>query len=181
MPCNCMASITLYKQSRKLSGNILKLWKMAKLVIKAFLTIVVLMVAVTTADETQCVSNYQKLERIFTKSDENYGNLSEAFFTTNRINSHYVIVNYRIIQCDNEWERNSNFTGCATVGTEHWIWSYSIVHILFHPYSLNYLSFWYDNTEDRMGAVTLTLPVLCLNQKDRLLSRLTQLVSVKLP
>ena len=154
---------------------------MAKLVIKVFLTIVVLMVAVTTADETQCVSNYQKLERIFTKSDENYGNLSEAFFTTNRINSHYVIVNYRIIQCDNEWERNSNFTGCATVGTEHWIWSYSIVHILFHPYSLNYLSFWYDDTEDRMSAVTLTLPVLCLNQKDRLLSRLTQLVSVKTP
>lgn len=154
---------------------------MAKLVIKAFLTIIVLMVAVTTADETQCVSNYQKLERIFTESDENYGNLSEAFFTTNRINSHYVIVNYRILQCDNGWKRNSNFTGCVTVSIEHWIWSYSMVHILFHPHSLNYLSFWYDDTEDRMGDVTLMLPVLCLNQKDRLLSRLTQLVSVRTP
>lgn len=141
--------------------------------------IIVLLFAVTTADTGQCVSNYQKLEKIFIKSDENYGNLSEAFFITNRISSRYVMVDYQIIQCDSQWPRNDNFSGCTNVGTEHWIWSQSVVHILFHPYSQNYLSFWYDDTDERMATVTLTLPMLCRSQKNQLLSRLTQLVSNK--
>ena len=145
---------------------------------KVFSLIVVLLLAVTTADTSHCVSNYQELEKIFTKIDENYGNLSEAFFVTNSIFSHYVIVNYRILQCDNnQWPSNSNFTDCVIIGAEQWIWSQSIVHILFHPYAQNYLSLWYDDTDERMATVSLTLPVLCQNQKKQLLSRLTQLVS----
>ena len=147
--------------------------------IRAFLTIITLMIAVTRADESQCISNYQKLERIFTSNDENYGNLSEAFYSTNRINSHYVIVNYQITQCDTAWQGDNNLTECSRTGVEKWIWSYSIVHVLFHPYSLSYLSFWYDNTDNRMNDVSLTLPPLCKSHKDQLLSRLTQLVSTK--
>lgn len=145
---------------------------------RGFLMIFILMFGVTvvTADTSECLSSYQKLEKIFIKSDDNYGNLSEAFFTTNRIDSRYVIVNYRMIQCDNQWQRNGNFTGCTTVSTEQWVWSHSVVHKLFHPYALNYLSLWYDDTDERMATTTLTLPVLCQTQKNKLLSRLTQLV-----
>ena len=149
--------------------------------IRTFLTIIILLTGVTAADESPCVSNYQKLEEIFTSSNENYGNLSEAFYTTNRINSRYVIVNYQIIQCDTAWQGENNLTECSRIGVEKWIWSYSMVHILFHPHSLSYLSFWYDNTDDRMNDVSLTLPPLCENHKDQLLSRLTQLVSTKPP
>ena len=144
---------------------------------KVLSIVTMLLIVVTTTGTSQCVSNYQELEKIFTESDENYGNLSEAFFVTNRINSRYVAVNYRTLQCGNQWPRNSNFTECAIVGTEQWIWSQSVVHILFHPYVHNYLSLWYDDTNERMATVSLTLPVLCQNQKNQLLSRLTQLVS----
>ena len=150
---------------------------MERLQVKAFSILTVLLFAVTTAGGSQCVSNYQELEKIFTESDENYGNLSEAFFVTNRINSRYVLVNYHTLQCGNQWLRNSNFTECAIVGAEQWIWSQSVIHILFHPSALNYLSLWYDDTDERMATVSLTLPGLCQNQKNKLLSRLTQLVS----
>jgi len=170
-----------YKYDTKFSGKqYTSFERMERLVIKG-LIIIVIALRVTTADLSQCVSNYQKLEKIFIKSEQNYGNLSEAFFITNRIDSQYVTINYRTIQCANQWQRNDNFTGCITTSIEKWIWSHSIIHILFHPYALNYLSLWYDETDERMADVTLTIPVLCEKQRDALLHRLTQLVSEKFP
>lgn len=146
--------------------------------VKGLIATVLFVLGITVTDvNSQCVSSYQKLEKIFIESDENYGNLSEAFFIKNRINSQYVIVNYRTIQCDNRLLSHDNFTGCTTIGIEQWIWSQSIVHMLFHPYAVSYLSFWYDNTDKRMATVTLTIPAVCQCHRNKLLSRLTQLVS----
>ena len=143
--------------------------------VKSMVFLLLMILVVEVVGGSQCISSYQQLETIFRSSSENYDNISEAFYVTNRVSSHYVVVNYHTVQCSSY----DNFTGCTAVDTEQWIWSHSVVHLLFHPYSLYYLSLRYDDTNDRTAVVYVTVPVVCHDNKDRLLSRLTQLVSLK--
>ena len=143
--------------------------------VKSIVLLLLMSLVVEVVSGSQCVSSYQQLETIFRSSIENYDNISEAFYVTNRVSSHYVVVNYQTVQCHNY--DNGSFTGCTAVGTEQWIWSRSVVHLLFHPYSLYYLSLRYDDTNDRTAVVNVTVPVVCGDKKERMLSRLTQLVS----
>jgi len=142
--------------------------------VKSVMLLLMSLVVVVAVGGSQCVSSYKQLETIFRSSIEIYDNISEAFYVTNKVSSHYVVVNYQIVQCHSY--DNGNFTGCTAVGTEQWIWSHSVVHLLFHPYSLYYLSLRYDDTNDRTAVVNVTVPMVCSGKENRMLSRLTQLV-----
>jgi len=144
--------------------------------VNSVIFLIMMVFVVQAVNGSQCISSYQQLQTIFRSSSENYDNISEAFYVTNRVSSRYVVVNYQLVQCSSYRWNSDNFTGCTAIGTEQWIWSHSVVHLLFDPYSLYYLSLRYDDTDDRTAVVSVTVPVVCGDKKKTLMSRLTQLV-----
>jgi len=94
---------------------------------------------------------------IFSKwgvSAGNHENISFAFFPTNHASLLYVSVEYTIWYSDNTVV-GSGDTLNISFYTEVWVWSNTVVYILFHP---RYLSINYVSVDD---SVQLTISTLC--------------------
>jgi len=125
---------------------------------------------------TVCVDDYLQLVRCFRNFPGNHENISFAFFPTNHASSLYVSVEYTIWYSD-DTVVGSGDTLNTSFYTEEWVWSNTVVYILFHPTIFKYLSINYGNVDDRVSNVQLTIPTLChYTDKDRLIERLTQMV-----
>ena len=122
-----------------------------------------------------CVKGYIHLVECFRDISENQENFSFAFFPNNKASSLYVTVTYMI-----HYEHNdSTDNGLANSShyIEEWVWSHTMVYIMYHPSLFKFLSIGYGMVDERVNSVELTIPRLCHdNDNHRLIERLTQMV-----
>ena len=129
------------------------------------------------ATNSVCVSDYLQLVRCFRDLQGNHENISFAFFPTNHASSLYVSVQYTIQYTDDVIVGSGDIFNTSTY-YEEWVWSNTVVYILFHPTIFRYLSINYGNVDERTSSVHLTIPTLCRDvDRNRLIERLTQMVS----
>ena len=122
-----------------------------------------------------CVKGYLHLVECFRDISENQENFSFAFFPNNKASSLYVAVTYTIYYEDNK----STDDGLANTSyyIDEWVWSHTMVYIMYHPSLFKFLSIGYGMIDERINSVELTIPRLCQdNDYHRLIERLTQMV-----
>lgn len=132
-----------------------------------------------TDNNSVCITGYLQLVDCFKNISQNHENFSFAFFPNNKASSLYVTVIYTV---NYEQNYSDNATGDvivnSTVRIEEWVWSNTIVYIMYHPTIFGYLSIGYGMIDGRSSRVELTIPRLCHNNTDnyKLIERLTQMV-----
>jgi len=131
-----------------------------------------------TANNSVCIEGYLHLVQCFKNISKNQENFSFAFYPNNKASSLYVTVTYTI-----NYEQLENDSYNATDKfmysiVEEWVWSHTVVYIMYHPTIFKFLSIGYGTIDDRINSVELTIPRLCHNNKNNyiLIERLTQMV-----
>lgn len=131
-----------------------------------------------TNNNSVCIKGYLHLVQCFKNLTENQENFSFAFFPNNKANSLYVTVTYTINY--EQPENDSYDTTDNRLGhyIEQWVWSHTVVYIMYHPTIFKFLSIGYGMIDERINSVELTVPRLCHDNKDnyKLIERLTQMV-----
>ena len=132
-----------------------------------------------TDNNSVCITGYLQLVDCFKNITENHENFSFAFFPNNKASSLYVTVIYTITYQQNYSDNVTNDVLVnSTVRIEEWVWSNTIVYIMYHPTIFKYLSIGYGMIDERSSRVELTIPRLCSDNSDnyKLIERLTQMV-----
>ena len=122
-----------------------------------------------------CVKGYIHLVECFKDITDNQDNISFAFFPNNKASSLYVTVTYTI---HHEHKDSGNATANSSRYIEEWVWSHTMVYIMYHPSLFKFLSLGYGRIDDRVNSAELTIPLLCHDNNDnhKLIERLTQMV-----
>lgn len=132
-----------------------------------------------TDNNTVCINSYLQLVDCFKNISGNHENFSFAFFPNNKASSLYVTVIYTIYYEQN-YSKNatSRVPVNSSVQIEEWVWSNTIVYIMYHPTIFKYLSIGYGMIDGRSSRVELTIPRLCHDNSDnyKFIERLTQKV-----
>ena len=122
-----------------------------------------------------CIKSYLHLVECFRDIPENQENFSFAFFPNNKASSLYVTVTYTIYYEGNESTDNGRANSSYYI--EEWVWSHTMVYIIYHPLLFKFLSIGYGMIDERINSVELTIPRLCHDSDNhRLIERLTQMV-----
>ena len=132
-----------------------------------------------TDNNSVCIKGYLHLVECFKSISENQENFSFAFFPNNKASSLYVTVTYKINYTQNGSGSVSDDTLVdSSYYIEEWVWSHTLVYIMFHPKIFKFLSIGYGEIDDRINSVELTIPRLCPDNNDnhKLIERLTQMV-----
>ena len=122
---------------------------------------------------TSCISKYTELERFIMSDDEVKDNMTEAYFKTDGGTTDFVKITYRF-QILKELDSNDTSESNCSARQRQFIWSQSALNLL-GPRPLYWLTLFAVNVPD--ASVTIQLPCLCFGFADKLLSRLTYLVS----
>lgn len=128
------------------------------------------------SNNSVCIKNYLHLLHCFKNISGNHENVSIGFFPNNKASSLYVTVTYTIYyDSDNRsGYRSMNFSH----DVEEWVWSHTVVYIMYHPTIFKYLSIYYGMIDERVDSVELTIPRLChdSDENHKIIERLTQMV-----
>lgn len=129
-----------------------------------------------TDNNSVCIKGYLHLVECFKSVSENQENFSFAFFPNNKASSLYVTVTYKINYTQNGSGGDTPVDSSYYI--EEWVWSHTLVYIMYHPKIFKYLSIGYGEIDDRINSVELTIPRLCPDNNDnhKLIERLTQMV-----
>lgn len=124
-----------------------------------------------TNNNSVCIQGYLHLVECFRSITGNQENFSFAFFPNNKASSLYVSVTYTV---ENDYSELVN----SSYHTEDWVWSHTVVYIMFHPTIFKYLTIGYGRMDERINKLELTIPRLCHDNNDnyKLIERLTQMV-----
>ena len=126
-----------------------------------------------------CIKSYIHLVECFREITGNHENFSFAFFPNNKANSLYVAVTYTVHYSHNDSDDRIDYEDAnSTLYIEEWVWSHTMVYIMFHPSLFKFLSIGYGKMSERTNSVRLTIPRLCHDNNDnhKLIERLTQMV-----
>lgn len=130
-----------------------------------------------TNNNSVCVKGYLHLVECFKNISQNQENFSFAFFPNNKAFSLYVTVTYTLNYSQDDSD-NANNNVSSSYYIEEWVWSHTVVYIMYHPTIFKYLSIGYGMIDERINSVELTIPRLCHNNTNnhKLIERLTQKV-----
>ena len=132
-----------------------------------------------TNNNSVCVKGYLHLVECFKHMSENQENFTFAFFPNNEANSLYVTVTYKVHYENNDsYNATDNGHASSYINVEEWVWSHTMVYIMYHPSLFKFLTIGYGMIDERVSSVELTIPRLCHdnNNNYKLIERLTQMV-----